>query len=59
MLNPTIEAMENAIAELEGGHKALGCGSGMAAVHTILLHFYLLVITSCVQLQSTVQQLLC
>ena len=35
MLNPTIEAMENAIAELEGGHKALGCASGMAAVHTI------------------------
>src|SRR5512146_1963148 len=35
MLNPTVEAMENAIAELEGGHKALGCGSGMAAVHTI------------------------
>jgi methionine-gamma-lyase len=35
MLNPTIEAMENAVAELEGGHKALGCASGMAAVHTI------------------------
>lgn len=35
MLNPTVEAMENAIAELEGGYKALGCGSGMAAVHTI------------------------
>ncbi|MCW9098369.1 MAG: PLP-dependent aspartate aminotransferase family protein, partial [Ignavibacteriaceae bacterium] len=35
MLNPTIEAMENAIAELEGGHKALGCASGMAAAHTI------------------------
>ena len=35
MLNPTVQAMENAIAELEGGHKALGCGSGMAAVHTI------------------------
>jgi methionine-gamma-lyase len=35
MLNPTVEAMENAIAELEGGHKALGCGSGMAATHTI------------------------
>ncbi len=35
MLNPTIEAMENAIAELEGGYKALGCGSGMAAIHTI------------------------
>jgi methionine-gamma-lyase len=35
MLNPTIEAMENAIAELEGGYKALGCASGMAASHTI------------------------
>lgn len=35
MLNPTIEAMENAIAELEGGYKALGCASGMAAVNTI------------------------
>lgn len=35
MLNPTVEAMENAIAELEGGYKALGCGSGMAAVHTV------------------------
>ncbi|HJZ23200.1 MAG TPA: PLP-dependent transferase [Candidatus Babeliales bacterium] len=35
MLNPTIQAMEDAIAALEGGHKALGCGSGMAAVHTI------------------------
>ena len=35
MANPTIEAMENAIAELEGGCKALGCASGMAATHTI------------------------
>jgi methionine-gamma-lyase len=35
MLNPTIQAMEDAIAALEGGHKALGCGSGMAAQHTI------------------------
>jgi methionine-gamma-lyase len=35
MLNPTVQAMEDAIAELEGGHKSLGCGSGMAAVHTI------------------------
>ncbi|RKY94403.1 MAG: methionine gamma-lyase [Ignavibacteriae bacterium] len=35
MANPTIEAMENAIAELEGGYKALGCASGMAATHTI------------------------
>ncbi|MDH7515744.1 MAG: aminotransferase class I/II-fold pyridoxal phosphate-dependent enzyme [Bacteroidota bacterium] len=36
MRNPTIEAMENAIAVLEGGWKALGCASGMAAVHTTL-----------------------
>lgn len=35
MKNPTIEAMENAIAELEGGHKALGCASGMAAISTV------------------------
>jgi methionine-gamma-lyase len=35
MLNPTIQAMEDAVAQLEGGHKALGCASGMAAVHTI------------------------
>lgn len=35
MANPTIEAMENAVAELEGGHKALGCASGMAAIHTV------------------------
>lgn len=35
MLNPTVQAMEDAIAELEGGHKALGCGSGMAAIHTV------------------------
>jgi len=35
MANPTVEAMENAISELEEGHKALGCASGMAATHTI------------------------
>jgi methionine-gamma-lyase len=35
MANPTVEAMENAIADLEGGHKALGCASGMAAIHTV------------------------
>ncbi len=35
MKNPTVEAMENAVAELEGGHKGLGCGSGMAAIHTV------------------------
>lgn len=34
MANPTIEAMENAVASLEGGYKALGCASGMAAIHT-------------------------
>ncbi|MBN1638561.1 MAG: aminotransferase class I/II-fold pyridoxal phosphate-dependent enzyme [Ignavibacteriales bacterium] len=37
MGNPTIEAMEDAVAELEGGYKALGCGSGMAAIHTCLV----------------------
>lgn len=35
MGNPTIEAMEDCIAELEGGYKALGCASGMAAVNTL------------------------
>jgi methionine-gamma-lyase len=36
MLNPTVQALENCIAELECGHKGLGCGSGMAAVHTAI-----------------------
>ena len=36
MGNPTVEAMENSVAELEGGYKALGCGSGMAAISTTL-----------------------
>ncbi len=35
MRNPTVEAMECAVAVLEGGAKALGCASGMAAVHTL------------------------
>lgn len=35
MRNPTVEAMENAVAVLEGGTHALGCGSGMAAIHTV------------------------
>ncbi len=35
MANPTIIAMEDAVAALEGGYKALGCASGMAAVHTV------------------------
>lgn len=34
--NPTIKAMEEALAVLEGGAKALGCASGMAAVHTLV-----------------------
>lgn len=37
MRNPTVEAMEDAVAALEGGAKALGCGSGMAAIHTALV----------------------
>jgi methionine-gamma-lyase len=35
MRNPTVEAMENAVAALEGGTKAIGCASGMAATHLI------------------------
>jgi len=35
MQNPTIEAMEDAVAILEGGYKSLGCASGMAAIHTV------------------------
>jgi len=37
MKNPTVEAMENAVAELEGGHKSLGCASGMAAISTVFI----------------------
>jgi len=36
MGNPTIEALENCVAELEGGFKGLACASGMAAIHTTL-----------------------
>lgn len=35
MRNPTVEAMEDAVAVLEGGANALGCGSGMAAITTL------------------------
>lgn len=35
MRNPTVEAMEKSVAILESGYAALGCGSGMAAIHTI------------------------
>ena len=34
MANPTIEALERAIAVLEEGYAGLACGSGMAAIHT-------------------------
>ncbi|MGE5431255.1 MAG: trans-sulfuration enzyme family protein [Syntrophomonadaceae bacterium] len=37
MTNPTVEALEDCVAELEGGFKALGCASGMAAVHTVFM----------------------
>ncbi len=35
MSNPTVEAMEDAVAGLEGGVKALGCASGMAAINVV------------------------
>jgi methionine-gamma-lyase len=34
MANPTVQAVERAVATLEGGFGGLGCGSGMAAIHT-------------------------
>ncbi len=36
MGNPTVDALEQCVTQLEGGHKALTCGSGMAAIHTTL-----------------------
>ena len=36
MGNPTVEALETSIAALEGGYGGLACGSGMAAIHTVL-----------------------
>lgn len=36
MRNPTVEAMEDAVAIIEGGAKAIGCASGMAAIHLII-----------------------
>ncbi len=39
MGNPTVRALENAIATLEGGCDGLACGSGMAAIHTALAAF--------------------
>lgn len=37
--NPTIEAMEQALAALEGGYRGLGCSSGMAAIYTVYVAF--------------------
>ncbi len=37
--NPTVQAMERALAELEGGFMGLGCASGMAAIHTVFAAF--------------------
>ncbi len=37
MLNPTVELLENCLAELEGGVKSLATSSGMAAIQTTLL----------------------
>ena len=37
MGNPTVHALETSIAALEGGARALACGSGMAAIHTALV----------------------
>lgn len=39
MANPTVEALETALAELEGGAGAQACGSGMAAIHTVMATF--------------------
>jgi cystathionine gamma-synthase/methionine-gamma-lyase len=35
--NPTVTALEKAVADLEGGESALAFGSGMAAIHATLL----------------------
>ena len=37
MGNPTTEALERSVATLDGGHAALACSSGMAAIHTTLV----------------------
>lgn len=34
--NPTVAALEDALAELEGGTSALACSSGMAAISTLI-----------------------
>lgn len=37
--NPTVNAMEQAVAVLESGYKSLGCSSGMAAINTVFSTF--------------------
>ncbi len=37
--NPTVQALERALAELEGGYMGLACASGMAAIHTTFAAF--------------------
>ena len=39
MGNPTVGALENALADLEGGAGAQACASGMAAIHTMMATF--------------------
>lgn len=36
MLNPTVELLENCLAQLEGGKKSLATASGMAAIQTVV-----------------------
>ncbi len=36
MLNPTVQALEDCLADLEGGAFGLACGSGMAATNTTI-----------------------
>ncbi len=38
MGNPTVDALESALAILEGGTNAIACASGMAAVHLVFAH---------------------
>lgn len=37
--NPTIEALEKAVTDLEQGFAGLACASGMAAIHTVFTAF--------------------
>jgi methionine-gamma-lyase len=39
MGNPTVAALEGAVASLEGGHAGLATGSGMAAIFTVLFTY--------------------